>query len=186
MNKVIPILFIIIGLVCIGVGFYPLVEVNQEVKESVEQWEQLKNDSSTFEEETPNTELDKSIIGMMKISSFDKLLPIREGITETILKKGVGLDMETPMIGSKGNSVFYGHREEIFWNLKHVEVGELITIETLDTTLTYEITEIKIVNPDDEWIYEPSEQSTITLVTCYPFIYMGPTPERYVVKASLK
>ena len=87
MNKVISILFIVIGLVCIGVGFYPLVEVNQEVKESVEQWEELKNASSVFEEETPNTELDQSIIGMMKISSFDKLLPIREGITETILKK---------------------------------------------------------------------------------------------------
>ena len=186
MNKVMSILFIVVGLVCIGVGIYPLFEVNQEVKQSIEQWEELKNVSNESMEEDLKTEFDQDMIGMMKISSFDKLLPIREGITETILKKGVGLDMETPMIGSKGNSVFYGHREEIFWNLKHVEVGELITIETLDTTLTYEITEIKIVNPDDEWIYESSEQSTITLVTCYPFIYMGPTPERYVVKASLK
>ena len=98
MNKVMSILFIVVGLVCIGVGIYPLFEVNQEVKQSIEQWEELKNVSNESMEEDLKTEFDQDMIGMMKISSFDKLLPIREGITETILKKGVGLDMETPMM----------------------------------------------------------------------------------------
>ena len=182
MKKIIPILLILIGVVCLGIGIYPLIEMNKGVKESVEQWEELKN---TPKEETSNENVDQSIVGMMQIASFDKLLPIRVGTSDAILTKGVGIDDDTSMIGDVGNSVLYGHREEIFWNLKHVEVGELITIETLDNTLTYEIQDIQIVDPDDDWIYESSDRSMITLVTCYPFVYMGPTPERYVVKASL-
>lgn len=182
MKKVIPILLILIGIVCLGVGVYPLIEMNRGVKESVEQWEELKN---TPIEEIPNKNVDNTIIGVMQIASFDDLLPIRIGTSDEILKKGVGLDTETPMMGGIANSVLYGHREEIFWNLRYVEVGELITVETLDKTLTYEIEDIQIVDPDDDWIYESSDTSMITLVTCYPFVYMGPTPERYVVKASL-
>lgn len=182
MKKIIPILLILIGVVCLGIGIYPLIEMNKGVKELVEQWEELKN---TPKEETSNENVDQSIVGMMQIASFDKLLPIRVGTSDAILTKGVGIDDDTSMIGDVGNSVLYGHREEIFWNLKHVEVGELITIETLDNTLTYEIQDIQIVDPDDDWIYESSDRSMITLVTCYPFVYMGPTPERYVVKASL-
>ena len=182
MKKIRPILLILIGVVCLGIGIYPLIEMNKGVKESVEQWEELKN---TPKEETSNENVDQSIVGMMQIASFDKLLPIRVGTSDAILTKGVGIDDDTSMIGDVGNSVLYGHREEIFWNLKHVEVGELITIETLDNTLTYEIQDIQIVDPDDDWIYESSDSSMITLVTCYPFVYMGPTPERYVVKASL-
>ena len=182
MKKIIPILLILIGVVCLGIGIYPLIEMNKGVKESVEQWEELKN---TPKEETSNENVDQSIVGMMQIASFDKLLPIRVGTSDAILTKGVGIDDDTSMIGDVGNSVLYGHREEIFWTLKHVEVGELITIETLDNTLTYEIQDIQIVDPDDDWIYESSDRSMITLVTCYPFVYMGPTPERYVVKASL-
>ena len=182
MKKIIPILLILIGVVCLGIGIYPLIEMNKGVKESVEQWEELKN---TPKEETSNENVDQSIVGMMQIASFDKLLPIRVGTSDATLTNGVGLADDTSMMGDVGNSVLYGHREEIFWNLKHVEVGELITIETLDNTLTYEIQDIQIVDPDDDWIYESSDRSMITLVTCYPFVYMGPTPERYVVKASL-
>ena len=64
-------------------------------------------------------------------------------------------------------------------------IGDNITVETLDGTLTFEISEIQIVDPEDPYIYHTAEEPTITLVTCYPFIYMGPTPERYVVKAVL-
>lgn len=180
MKKVIPILLIVIGIGCLAIGIFPLLEMNQGVKESIAEWEELKSEPvKTFENQ------DESIVGMMTISEFDKLLPIRVGTSDSILKKGVGLGSEMMTIGIDGNSVLYGHREEIFWNLKHVKVGEFITIETLETTLTYEIKEIEIVDPDDEWIYEAADTSTITLVTCYPFIYMGPTPERYVVKATL-
>ena len=93
--------------------------------------------------------------------------------------------MKAQLSQEVGNSVLYGHRENILWNLKDVEIGDNITVETLDGTLTFEISEIQIVDPEDPYIYHTAEEPTITLVTCYPFIYMGPTPERYVVKAVL-
>ena len=181
MKKVIPIILILIGLGCLGIGIFPLIKMNKEVNESIEQWEEIKNNQSADNSKG----YDQDILGMMRISSFDKLIPIRLGTSDSILKKGAGVDSNVNQISESGNSVIYGHREEIFWNLKHVKVGDLIYIETLDGELEYKIEEIEIVDPDDEWIYKESDESTLTLVTCYPFIYMGPTPERYVVKAML-
>lgn len=183
MRKIIPIILILVGLGCLVVGVLPILEMNKGVNESVEQWEEMKN---TTQSDKEKEDLDYDILAMMKISSFDKLIPIRLGTTDDILKKGAGLDSSIDQIVDVGNSVIYGHREEIFWNLKHVEIGDSIYIETLDDSFEYIIDAIQVVDPDNQWIYEDSEQSTITLVTCYPFIYMGPTPERYVVKASLK
>lgn len=181
MKKIIPILLILIGIGCLGIGIFPLLEMNRGVNESIEQWEEIKNNSS----DTEGKYIDQDILGMMKISTFDKVIPIRLGTSDSILSKGAGVDSVVNQIGELGNSVIYGHREEIFWNLKHVKIGESIYIETLNDELNYIINEIRIVDPDDGWIYEKSEQSTITLVTCYPFIYMGPTPERYVIRATL-
>lgn len=160
----------------------PILEMNKGINESVEQWEEMKNTDETDDKK----DLDYDILAMMKISSFDKIIPIRLGISDDILKNGAGVDSSIDQIVVEGNSVIYGHREEIFWNLKHVKIGDSIYIETLDDGFEYLIEAMQIVDPDNEWIYEDSDQSTLTLVTCYPFIYMGPTPERYVVKASLK
>ncbi len=181
MKKIIPVILILIGLGCLGIGIFPLIEMNKGVNESIEQWEEFKSNQSLDNQK----EYNQDILGMMRITSFDKLIPIRLGTSDSILKKGAGVDSDTNQIGLVGNSVIYGHREEIFWNLKHVKIGESIYIETIDEELEYRIEEIKVVNPDDEWIYKESAESTITLVTCYPFIYMGPTPERYVVKGIL-
>lgn len=182
MRKIIPIILMLVGLGCLIVGVFPILEMNKGVNESVEKWEEMKNTDETDDKK----DLDYDILAMMKISSFDKLIPIRLGTSDEILKKGAGLDSSINQIVNEGNSVIYGHREEIFWNLKHVKIGDSIYIETLDDSFEYIIDAIQIVDPDNEWIYEDSEQSTLTLVTCYPFIYMGPTPERYVVKASIK
>jgi len=183
MRKIISIILILVGLGCLAVGVWPILEMNKGVNESVEQWEEMKN---TPEADKDKEDLDYDILAMMKISSFDKLIPIRLGTSDNILKKGAGLDSSINQIIEEGNSVIYGHREEIFWNLKHVEIGDSIYIETLEDSFEYIIDAIQVIDPDNQWIYEASEQSTLTLVTCYPFIYMGPTPERYVVKASLK
>lgn len=180
-----------VSLIIIGVGmclfsFYPIFEMNKEVGDSLDEWEKLKisymeEDDEEIEKET----LPNDLIGILTINGFNEQIPIRRGTTDNVLKKGIGLDETTVELGQIGNSVLYGHREKILWNLKDVKIDDEIIVETLTNKLVFKINDIRVVEPDDSFIYESSEKSTITLVTCYPFIYMGPTPQRYVVKAIL-
>jgi len=182
--------FLSISLIIIGLGLclislYPILEMNQEVGNSLDEWEELKIYYTSQDDEVEREALTDDLIGTLTIYGFNEKIPIRMGTTDNVLKKGVGLDERTIELGQIGNSVLYGHREKILWNLKDVKIDDEIIIETLTNNLIFKINDIKVVDPEDPFIYESSEESTITLVTCYPFIYMGPTPQRYVVKARL-
>ena len=189
MRKWFSILLIMIGSLCFIIALYPIFEMNQQVNQSLNEWENLKNQYSSDlnqEQEIENLPLTDGVIGTLQIKSYNEIIPIRMGTTDAILKQGIGVDESTVSPGELGNSGLYGHRENILWNLKHVEIGDEIEIETLNERLVFKITDIKILDPEDDYIYQSADIPTITLVTCYPFIYMGPTPERYVVKAVLE
>ncbi|MDE5976894.1 MAG: class D sortase [Turicibacter sp.] len=185
MRKWFASLLIVTGIICCMVAIYPIFEMGQKVNDSLNEWEDMKVQYEESEEEVVTVFETSSLIGTMQIANYEPVIPIHKGTSDEILKKGIGLDEATVYLGEAGNSVLYGHREQIFWNLKYVEVGDLIKIETLDQVLTFKVSEIQVVDPLDSFIYEQAEEPTITLVTCSPFIYMGPTPERYVVKAIL-
>ena len=192
MRKCFSIFLIVIGLGCIAYSLYPLFEMDKGMTDSLNEWESLKAEYNTLqsdeilsESEESKIELTNGIVGILKLNESGDWLPIRSGTTEWILSQGVGLDEDTVFPGELGNSVLYGHREKIFWDLKHTVVGDYLMLETLTNTLTFEVVDTQIVDPTDEYIYEKSDESMLTLVTCYPFIYMGPTPERFIVKAKL-
>lgn len=182
-----------LGLTLILIGIFPIFKMNQQMGAAQKEWEEIVQQSNEVpvvkpeidEEETPLSEFeDAQLVGMMTFESNKQQLPIRMGITNAILDQGVGLDTDTEMLGTTGNTVLYGHREQVFWNLKDIKLGDNITIQLRDQTLTYEVFEATVVSPDDELIYQHDE-GVITLVTCYPFIYMGPITDRYMVKARL-
>ncbi len=182
-----------LGLTLILIGVFPIFKMNQQMGAAQKEWEEIVQQSNEVpvvkpeidEEETPLSEFeDAQLVGMMTFESNKQQLPIRMGITNAILDQGVGLDTDTEMLGTTGNTVLYGHREQVFCNLKDIKLGDSITIQLRDQTLTYEVFEATVVSPDDELIYQHDE-GVITLVTCYPFIYMGPITDRYMVKARL-
>lgn len=186
MKRIISLILVIAGLFMCSTALYPILELNKSISEGVTEWEEIKNNQSD-EEESNDIAVTNDLLGILTINDSDNVIPIRKGITNDILKKGIGLDETTDEIG-EGNSVLYGHREEVLWDLKNVELGDKITIETLTNTYEFTVNEIKVVDPNDEFLYESSSEyptSQITLVTCYPFVYMGPTPQRFVVKAYL-
>ena len=80
----------------------------------------------------------------------------------------------------------YGHREQFLWNLQFIEVGDIIQIQTKNGMLQYMVEDILLLNPIDAKIFEETDYPSLTLVTCYPFIYFGTTEERYVVKTRLE
>lgn len=185
MKKIFSISLIIIGLGMCLFSFYPILEMNKEVGNSLDEWEEVKQYYVLQNDEIEREIITDDLIGTLTLVGFNDKIPIRMGTTDDVLKKGIGLDEDTTELGQLGNSVLYGHREKILWNLKNVKIDDDIIIETLTNNFIFRINDIKIVDPDDPFIYESADESIITLVTCYPFIYMGPTPQRYVVKATL-
>ncbi|MGL4374201.1 MAG: sortase domain-containing protein, partial [Turicibacter sp.] len=116
--RIFSILLIAGGIVFLVIGIFPIFEMKQQVKQSLKEWEMQKEQFTSQQVSKEEQIRDATIISTLKIAEFEQVLPIRIGTTNQILNQGVGLDTQTPLIGEKGNSVLYGHREEIFWNLK--------------------------------------------------------------------
>lgn len=112
-------------------------------------------------------------------ASFD----VVEGTTRKSLRKGPGHLEGSSMPGNTGNSVIAGHRDTHFRVLKDVAVGDEIRIDMGAKRHVYRIISTSIVPPTDTSSLKPSDDPVLTLVTCYPFYFIGPAPDRFVVRA---
>jgi len=97
---------------------------------------------------------------------------------------GAGHLAETPLPWRDGNSVLAGHRDTDFRPLRKVREGDRIWFRTADMAIEYVVRETLIVEPTDLTALRPTAQPTLTLITCYPFTYIGPAPKRFVVRAD--
>jgi sortase A len=107
-----------------------------------------------------------------------------EGTDGPTLRRAVGHLEGTPFPGEPGNVVLAGHRDSLFRPLEGVRAGDRMRVTTLDGTFDYEVSSVVIVPPDrtDLLAPDPSGAREVTLVTCYPFYYVGPAPLRYIVR----
>lgn len=111
--------------------------------------------------------------------------PIFEGTGDLTLNHGLGRIVGTAHVGESGNIGIAGHRDGFFRGLKDVGVGDAIEVKRLEGTDTYVVDEIKIVAPTQVEVLQSSSVPMLTLVTCYPFYFVGSAPQRYIVTASL-
>jgi sortase A len=107
-----------------------------------------------------------------------------EGTDDLILNRGVGHVIGTSNPGEVGNVAIAGHRDGFFRGLKDIVIGDKIELITLQRTDTYIIDRITIVERTDLSVLQPRPQSSLTLITCYPFYFIGSAPQRYIVQAS--
>ncbi len=124
-------------------------------------------------------------LGSLIIPKLDQTIAIFEGDSKEVLKKGIGHVITTPLPGEENNSVLAGHRDTFFRNLDKLEIGDKLLIERSDIYFIYKIKKIRIVDKDDKTVIVPRPRSTLTLTTCYPFTYIGPAPQRYIIEAEL-
>jgi sortase A len=100
------------------------------------------------------------------------------------LRVAIGHLPDTPFPWQAGNSAFAGHRDGKFRPLKDIKIGDRITLATRTGDLHYVLRGTKIVDPDDLSVLEPTPTRTLTLITCYPFTYVGNAPRRFVLQAE--
>ena len=125
-------------------------------------------------------------LAILRIPRIHLEAPVLRGTDEITLNRGAGQIAGTAAPGEKGNIGIAGHRDSFFRNLKDISQGDVIELETTSASTTYVVERILITGPDDTSVLQPSGEQTLTLVTCYPFNFIGPAPRRFVVQASLK
>ncbi len=125
-------------------------------------------------------------LGVLRIDRIRLEVSIFEGTDETTLNRAVGHIEGTAGIGGTGNIGIAGHRDGFFRGLKDLNVGDTIELSTSSDKRIYTINKILIVKPEDVWVLTPRSEPSLTLVTCYPFYFVGHAPERYIIQASLK
>ena len=125
-------------------------------------------------------------IAVLRIPSVDLQAPVFDGTGEITLNRGLGRIEGTARIGEPGNLGIAGHRDGFFRVLKDVHTGDSILLDLGARTQEYAVNQIQIVNPDDVQVLAPTGTPTLTLVTCFPFYFVGSAPQRYIVTASLK
>ena len=125
-----------------------------------------------------------SLLGMLDVPRLQLSTPVIEGDDTRILKRSVGHLPDTPLPWEEGNSAVAGHRDGLFRPLKDVKVGDEIRFRTTRDQFRYRVTKTAIVMPDDVSVLKKQPRSTLTLITCYPFYYVGAAPQRFVIHAE--
>jgi sortase A len=124
-----------------------------------------------------------AVIALLRIPGIALEVPVYYGTGEPVLRRGAGLVEGTAVPGSAGNVGIAAHRDSFFRGLKDVSVGDLIELSTPGQTWRYRITSLSVVDPSDVHVLDDVGEPILTLVTCYPFYFVGNAPQRYIVRA---
>lgn len=167
-----------VGVGCLGMFTYETVEAKRFQAEQAARFER-----DAREHVAPAVRAG-SLVGMLDVPRLKMSTPVVEGDDDTTLNRAAGHLPDTPLPWQGGNSAIAAHRDGLFRPLKNVKVGDEIRFRTTREELVYRVTKTTIVMPDDLSVLAPQTNSSLTLITCYPFYYVGSAPKRFVVHAE--
>jgi len=135
--------------------------------------ESLKDDSS-------------EVIGLFSIPRLDLEVPLYDKASDLHMDRGIARIDGTSQPGEAGNMGIAGHRDGYFRVLKDIKFGDELIVTSVNGPQTYRVEQLMIVDPSTVDVLDPTEETAITLVTCYPFYFVGHAPERFIVRAVLQ
>ena len=124
-----------------------------------------------------------SLVGRLEIPRLQLSAIVLEGSDSRTLSRGVGRIPQTADPGQDGNVVLSGHRDTFFRPLRQIRAGDRVTLQTPMGLYRYVVEWTAVVNPSDTASLKATPDRSLTLVTCYPFRYVGPAPQRFIVRA---
>jgi len=125
-------------------------------------------------------------LAILRIPKISLEVPVFDDTDELTLNRGVGRIRGTKQIGQLGNVGIAGHRDGFFRGLKDIVLGDIVELDGAGSTKQYIVKKIQIVRPEDTSVLAPTSAPTLTLVTCFPFYYLGSAPQRYIVTAVIQ
>jgi sortase A len=199
-------LLVLVGVVCLSYYGYASVSAAVFQREQRQQFEEMRAAAAESEASPTNAvamekdptrpsreQADESIappptragdlVGMLEVPRLGIATPVVWGDDEKLLDVAVGLLPDTPLPWEPGNSAVAAHRDGLFRPLRRVRVGDRVIVRTARGDLEYEVRRTRIVEPTDLSVLEPLDADALTLITCYPFNFVGSAPQRFVVHA---
>jgi sortase A len=122
-------------------------------------------------------------MGRIEVPRLHVSAAVANGDDDGTLMLAIGHLPDTPFPWEAGNSALAGHRDTFFRQLRNIRVGDDMRVATPYGDFTYQVSRTLIVTPDDLSVLEPTPEPTLTLITCYPFSYVGHAPKRFIVQA---
>lgn len=123
------------------------------------------------------------VVGRLEIPRLHLSTVVLEGDDDHALRYGAGHVPYTALPDQAGNVGIAAHRDTIFRPLRHIAADDRITLTTPDGVFNYVVQSTELVSPKDVHVLDPSRDPELTLITCYPFYYIGPAPKRFIVHA---
>ena len=194
----------LIGIVCLGIWVYVFVDARltqRREEQHLEEALRQRSLASAPEGSTPAAATDAlgsfqgeafvsaedleegALIGRIEIPRVGVSAIVLHGIGNKTLRRGVGHIPGTPLPEHGGNFGLAGHRDSFFRALKDIRQDDTIELTTLNGTFEYKVEWTKIVAPKDTYVLTDEGAPSLTLVTCYPFYYVGSAPKRFIVRA---
>jgi sortase A len=190
MTRAIERALVIVGVACLG--WYALAAADaafteHELRTAAER-ALAASDPSTAPGDTSATDAGRppaeTLIGLLEIPRLGLSTPVVEGDDANALRGAAGHLPDTPRPWEPGNSAIAAHRDGIFGPLRNVRVGDEVRVQTPRGDFRYTVTGTRIVPPSDVSVLKPGAGDMLTLITCYPFNYVGPAPKRFIVHAE--
>jgi sortase A len=128
---------------------------------------------------------DPLVLGRIEIPRIGVSAIVREGDDDTTLAVAVGHIPGTAWPGERGNMALAGHRDSFFRALRHIQLHDTIRIRTAGRRYEYRVDSTEVVAPQATRVLDPTGDAVLTLVTCYPFEWVGHAPNRFIVRARL-
>jgi sortase A len=175
-------LFFMTGVLAFGYVAFTLLDASfyqVSAKRSLENQIQVEKEHKVLQPAVKKGD----VLGRMDIPRLGVSVAVLQGTNSHLLRLGAGHIEGTPLPGEAGNTGIAGHRDTFFRELKDIRTDDEIQLQTATGIFRYEVDWVKVVTPDDISVLAPSTDSTLTLVTCYPFYFVGPSPKRFIVRA---
>lgn len=127
-----------------------------------------------------------TVLGRVDIPRLHLSAIVRQGADEVTLKTAVGHVPSTQLAGETGNFAIAAHRDTLFRALKDIQIGDAVMFESTEGKYQYKVVSTKVVKPTDVDVLRPQgDQKLLTMITCYPFYFVGSAPKRFIVTARL-
>jgi sortase A len=193
-------LLILVGVLCLGYYLYTYTEATLYQAFEDRELDKILSDATVSgtsgtarEEVVPPPETaprrtfaEGSTVGRIEIPRLGVSAVIRAGSDARTLRLAVGYIPGTGLPGERGNFGLAGHRDTFFRKLRDINPDDEIRIVTTDGVFRYHVQRTSIVMPEDVWVLDSTNYPALTLVTCYPFNYIGSAPKRFIVRAALQ
>lgn len=177
----VSLVLLIVGVAALGYVAY--VIVNAQLFQAVESRKLQRVAAQPEFRVEPRIVTEGDVIGQIEVPRLGLSAIVVQGDSDDILRRAVGHIPETALPGQTGNIALAGHRDTIFRPLRDVRVGDVITLKTSAGNRTYQVNFTEVVPPTDVEILQSRGENELTLITCFPFHYIGHAPNRFVVRA---